>query len=85
MSSAIPVTPGMSGKMASNFFWNTYCVMMEPIGSLVYWNPPMSKAIVVNFLNSGCKTTIQYPLLKSVIVNLVIPWNFPMIFSMECV
>ena len=34
-------------------------------------------------LNSGSNSTIQYPLLKSVIVNLVIPWNFPMISSME--
>ena len=53
-----------------SFHWNTSCEMMEPIGSLVHWNLTMSNAIVVNFLDSGCSSTIQQPLLKSAIVNL---------------
>ena len=32
---------------------------MEPIGSLVHWNLPISNAIVVYFLDSGSNSTIQ--------------------------
>ena len=59
MSSAIPVTPGMLRKIVSSFHWNTSCAMMEPIGSLVHWNLPMSNTIVVSFLDAGCSSTIQ--------------------------
>ena len=83
MSSAIPVTPGMLRNIASNFLWNTSCAMMEPIGRLIHWNLPMSNAIVVYFLESGSNSTIQHLLLKSAMVNLVMPWNFPIISSME--
>ena len=79
MSSAIPVTPGTLTKITSSFLWKTFCAMMETIGSLIHWKCPMSNAIFVNFLDSGCSFTIQYPLLNSAIVNWIIPWNFPSI------
>ena len=59
--------------------WNTSCAMMAPIGSLVHWKHPMSSAKVLNFLESRWSSTIQYPLLKSAMVNWVITWNFPSI------
>ena len=43
----------------------------------------MSNAIVVYLRDSGSSSTIQYPLLKSAIVNLVMPWNLVMISSMD--
>ena len=80
MSSAIPVTPGVSRKMLLSFLWKKHPeqwwnpLEVESIGTFQCLEPwPLVS------LNLDVIPTIQYPLLKSAIVNLVIPWNFPSI------
>ena len=82
MSSAIPVTPGTLKKIVSSFHWNMSCAMIE-----TYWKlGPLEPSNVQSHSHqfSGIWVQFHHPvsfLLKSAMVNLVIPWNFPSISS----